>query len=156
MLAPVALRWNNPAGDDCLDLHNQPANHGWCNGYACMKRPGLIHPIVVTGVEYIMFINSDIGPCFNWPQTSKELIIISSITHFVCVQNGCFLSFLITVYFVSICLGDWHDIYLTSTPPQVMRFQLLNVDANDAVGIKWYNKQPQRKDVYYNGRSVLY
>ncbi len=50
MLAPFAWRWNYPSGDDCLDLLNEPANHGWCNGYACMKRPSLFHPIAVTGI----------------------------------------------------------------------------------------------------------
>ena len=48
--------------------------------------------------------------------------------------------------------GYWFHTYFSSTAPQVLRLQVINVEPEVKVGVAVYYRSPHRLDVYHDGQ----
>jgi hypothetical protein len=60
----------------------------------------------------------------------------------------------ISTFFAVLASNRSYDIYLTSTPPNQLRFRILNADSSFKVRLSMYYSTSNRVDLYRNGRFV--
>lgn len=61
----------------------------------------------------------------------------------------------ISTFYTMVATGKTYDVHFTSTNPQQMRLHLLNAIDTQKLVVGIFYSNPQRLDIYYNGRYVM-
>ena len=74
-------------------------------------------------------------------QIGRPDMITGWCTYYTCLKR-------LSTFFSIVAVGTDYNIWMTGSNPSSIRFHLLNSDPDEAIRLKIWYKNPQRKDIY--------